>query len=163
METANETNQNAQYRVIVVDDNDVLRSLLRAILRDQGFQLVGEGKTGIAALELTQRHHPHIVCLDIEMPEMDGLKALREIKRTAAETRVIMITGKADTANVRESIKGGASGFIVKPFNQGKVVDTLKGIVSDLRQQEAIARKHSASPSPPEDAGNNSQEIPGNQ
>ncbi|MBV5336957.1 MAG: response regulator, partial [Deltaproteobacteria bacterium] len=68
---------------------------------------------------------PDIVFLDVMMPEMDGLEALTNIKQRYPEIVVIMITGNPSKENVQESIQGGASGFIVKPFNSAKVLDTL--------------------------------------
>ena len=79
----------------------------------------------MVALELIERIKPDIVCMDVMMPEMDGLEALQSIKASHPEILVVMITGNPSVENVQESIQGGASGFIVKPFNAAKVLDTL--------------------------------------
>lgn len=116
-------------RVLIVDDNDVMRTLLRAILRsDNNFEVVGEARNGSIAVELAERLKPDIVCLDVVMPEMDGLEALREIKSTRAETQVVMITGSPSANNVQEAMTLGANGFIVKPFNAAKILDTLAAL-----------------------------------
>ena len=117
--------QTTQPKVLIVDDNDLMRSLLRGILRNENFDIVGEAKNGVQALEILDRGLTDIVFLDVMMPEMDGLEALTNIKETRPEIVVIMITGNPSKENVEESIRGGASGFIVKPFNSAKVIDTL--------------------------------------
>jgi two-component system chemotaxis response regulator CheY len=102
-----------------------MRSLLRGILRSESFQIVGEARNGVLALEFVERHRPDIVFLDVMMPEMDGLEALQNIKTRFPETLVIMITGNPSKENVEEAIQSGASGFIIKPFNSARVIDTL--------------------------------------
>lgn len=112
-------------KILIVDDNDLMRTLLRGILRNENYQIIGEAKNGAVALDFLERARPDIVFLDVMMPEMDGLEALQAIKRRRPEIVVIMITGNPSKENVEESIQGGASGFIVKPFNSAKVLDTL--------------------------------------
>jgi two-component system chemotaxis response regulator CheY len=112
-------------KILIVDDNDLMRTLLRGILRNEDYLIVGEAKNGVVALELIERIKPDIVCMDVMMPEMDGLEALQSIKASHPEILVVMITGNPSVENVQESIQGGASGFIVKPFNAAKVLDTL--------------------------------------
>ncbi len=112
-------------KILIVDDNDLMRTLLRGILRGEEYEIVGEAKNGLQAVEAVQRFAPDIVCLDVMMPEMDGLEALQVIKQAKPETVVVMITGSPSKENVQESIQGGAAGFIIKPFNAAKVLDTL--------------------------------------
>ena len=116
--------------VLIVDDNDMMRSLLRGILRNGGHNVIGEASNAPTAIEMANRLKPDIVCLDIVMPgEMDGLEALVEIKKDRTQTQVVMITGNADQDTVQEAINNGASGFIVKPFNAARVLDTLEIIM----------------------------------
>jgi len=122
-------------KVLIVDDNDVVRTLLRSILRNGDYDVVGEAKNGVVALELAERLRPDVVCMDLMMPEMDGLEALQAIKAMHPQIAVVMITGSPSVDNVRESIQSGAGGFIIKPFKPGKVLDTI----SRARQ----ASKHS--------------------
>ncbi|HEX5803694.1 MAG TPA: response regulator [Azospira sp.] len=112
-------------KILIVDDNDLMRTLLRGILRGEDYEIVGEARNGLQAVEAVQRYEPDIVCLDVMMPEMDGLEALQVIKEAKPETVVVMITGSPSKENVQESIQGGAAGFIIKPFNAAKVLDTL--------------------------------------
>jgi two-component system chemotaxis response regulator CheY len=117
-------------RILVVDDNDVMRTLLRGILRGETFEVVGEARNGHAAVELTERLKPDIVCMDVMMPEMDGLEALQAIKAGEVDCAVVMITASATADTVRLAIESGAAGYIVKPFNSAKVLDTLGRIVA---------------------------------
>ena len=117
--------QKRSPKVLLVDDNDLMRTLLRGILRSESCQVIGEAKNGLIALDLVERMLPDVVFLDVMMPEMDGLEVLQNIKEKYPGIRVIMITGNPSVENVQESIQGGASGFIVKPFNTAKVLDTL--------------------------------------
>jgi two-component system chemotaxis response regulator CheY len=115
-----------QPKVLIVDDNDLMRTLLRGMLRGEEYQVIGEARNGLQAVEAAQRLAPDIVCLDVMMPEMDGLEALQAMKQTKPDLVVVMITGNPSVENVQESIQGGAAGFIVKPFNTAKVLDTLE-------------------------------------
>lgn len=116
----------ASPKIIIVDDNDLIRTLLRGILRAEECEIIGEARNGTLALELIEKSKPDIVLLDVLMPEMDGLETLQNIKQQYPEIIVVMITGSPSKDNVKESIQGGASGFIVKPFNSAKVIETLK-------------------------------------
>ncbi len=117
-------------RILIVDDNDMMRTLLRGILRAEEFDVVGEARNGSAAVDMCERLKPDIVCLDVMMPEMDGLAALRSIKAAQADIDVVMITANASPDNVKEAMDNGASGFIVKPFNAARVLDTLARVVA---------------------------------
>ncbi len=127
--------QNRSPKILLVDDNDLMRTLLRGILRSESCQVVGEAKNGLIALDLIERVLPDVVFLDVMMPEIDGLEALQNIKEKHPEIRVIMITGNPSVENVQESIQGGASGFIVKPFNTAKVLDTLHKTLDNMSRE----------------------------
>ena len=115
----------ASPKILIVDDNDLIRTLLRGILRTEDCEIIGEARNGTLALDFIEKSKPDMVFLDVMMPEMDGLEALQSIKRLYPEIIVVMITGSPSKDNVQESIQGGASGFSVKPFNTAKVLDTL--------------------------------------
>lgn len=116
--------------IMIVDDNDMMRTLLRGIVRSGGHEVIGEASNGTTAVEMAERLKPDVVCLDVIMPGKDGLEALTEIKANRPETTVVMITGNADPDTVQESIMNGASGFIVKPFNAARILDTLSKFTS---------------------------------
>jgi two-component system chemotaxis response regulator CheY len=121
-------------KILIVDDNDLIRTLLRGILRNEEYQIIGEARNGVVALEMVERDKPDLICMDVMMPEMDGLEALQNIKTAHPEIIVVMITGSPSAENVRESIKGGASGFIIKPFNTAKVLDTIERALGSAKQ-----------------------------
>lgn len=112
--------------IMIVDDNDMMRSILRGMLRGESYEVVGEARNGVQAVEMADRLKPDIVCLDVMMPEKNGIEALIEIKAARPETVVVMITSNADADTVQQSIGNGASGFIIKPFNAARVLDTLE-------------------------------------
>lgn len=119
-----------KHTVLVVDDNDIMRTLLRGILRGENYDVVGEGRNGMQAVELAERFKPDVICLDIVMPEVDGLKALKTIREQNPNAHVVMITSSTSAETVQEAIQLGASGFIVKPFNAARVLDTLSRILN---------------------------------
>ncbi len=133
-----------QPKVLIVDDNDLMRTLLRGMLRGEEYHVIGEARNGLQAVEAVQRLAPDIVCLDVMMPEMDGLEALQAIKQAKPDTVVVMITGNPSVENVQESIQGGAASFIVKPFNTAKVLDTLSRVWT-----AAAAAREAADQRPP--------------
>ena len=130
-------NSRRRYSIMIVDDNDMMRSILRGMLRGEYYEVVGEARNGSVAVEMAERLKPDIICLDIMMPEKDGLEALGEIKAARPETQIVMITGNADPETVQESIMNGASGFIVKPFNAARVLDALEKAANRIRQKSA--------------------------
>lgn len=121
--------------VLIVDDNDMMRTLLRGILRGNEYDVVGEARNGVVAIDMAERLKPDIVCLDVVMPEKNGLEALGEIKAARPETEVVMITGNADQDTVQESILNGAAGFIIKPFNTARVLDAMAKVALRIRQR----------------------------
>lgn len=118
----------APVRILIVDDNDLMRSLLRNIIlrHSAEYEIVGEAANGAQALTMTETLLPDIVCMDVMMPEMSGLDALKRIKDAHPKINIVIITGNASVENVQESLQSGASGFIIKPFNATMVLDTLK-------------------------------------
>lgn len=121
--------------IVIVDDNDMMRGILRSMLRGDVYEVIGEARNGVLAVEMAGRLKPDIVCLDVVIPEKNGLDALCEIKVARPETEVVMITSNADPETVQESIQNGASGFIIKPFNAARVLDTLEKVALRIRQQ----------------------------
>lgn len=113
-------------RVVVVDDDKLMRDVLKAILRDEGYTVAGEAANGEAALALCDKSRPDVVCLDVNMPGMTGLEVLKALRKKHPDTRVVMITGDASMGTVREAVGLGALCYIIKPFNPGRVADALK-------------------------------------
>ncbi len=120
-------------RILIADDNAVMRAVLRALLRDEGYDVIGEAADGAAAVDMAKRLAPDIVCLDIVMPKTDGLQALQEIRAALPAAVVLMISGNADRESVAAAVAGGAVGYILKPFNAARVIDTMKKAVVRAR------------------------------
>ena len=123
--------------IIIVDDNDMMRGILRAMLRGEEYDVVGEARNGVAAVDLVERLKPDIACMDVMMPEKNGIEALCEIKAAQPDTEVVMVTSNSDPGTVQEAIQNGASGFIIKPFNAARVLDTLEKVSGRVRQKKS--------------------------
>ena len=117
-----------RLKAIIVDDVAVMRKMLRDILESQNFDVVGEAANGQEAIDLVLTKKPNLVTLDITMPVVDGLTALKEIKRVHPEIKVVMVSAFGERQNVLEAIKFGAANFIVKPFNAEKVIRVINSI-----------------------------------
>lgn len=118
--------ESKQQRVLVVDDDTLMREVLKAILRSEGYLVAGEAKDGQACLAQVERLKPDAVCLDVNMPGMCGLETLGHLRGKYPNMRVVMITGDASMATVREAVTLGAAGYIIKPFNANRVADALR-------------------------------------
>lgn len=118
------------YSVLVVDDDNLMREMLKAILRSEEYQVVGEASNGEDALALCARLKPRLVLLDINMPKMDGLQVLEAIRQAQPEIKIIMVSAEATMDKVTEAIKKGAAGFVVKPFNAARVLDKVSECIN---------------------------------
>ena len=125
-------------RVLIVDDDQDIRLALRALLRDAGYEVVGEAPDGRRAMDLMEKHSPSIVLLDILMPGTSGLDILVKIKEGFPLSKVVMISSDATSDHVTTALERGASGFIVKPFNFNNV---MKNIERALIEAAAAAKK----------------------
>jgi two-component system chemotaxis response regulator CheY len=117
-------------RVLIVDDNSIMRMLLRTLLRGEEFVVVGEAGNGEQALELAERLRPDIVCLDIEMPKIGGLEVLPQIRQRVPIAVVLMVTGHTDRETVQAAIDKGAAGYILKPFSAGRVLEAIAAAIA---------------------------------
>jgi len=115
--------------VLIVDDNEMTRALLRTILKSDGHIVIGEASSSKSGLDQTLKLRPDVVFLDILMPDGSGVDLLKEIKQALPRTVVLMVTAKRDVETVKECLGSGATGFILKPFNAGIVLKTLKEAV----------------------------------
>jgi two-component system chemotaxis response regulator CheY len=113
-------------RILITDDALFMRVTLKNILTQHGFEVVGEAQNGRESVEMYQSLKPDLVTMDITMPEMDGLQALKEIKAIDPNAKVIMCTAMGQKNMVVEAIQAGAKDFIVKPFQPDRVVDAVK-------------------------------------
>ncbi|MBL8086740.1 MAG: response regulator [Chthonomonas sp.] len=113
-------------RILITDDALFMRVTLKNILTQHGFEVVGEAQNGVEAVKLYQELKPDLVTMDITMPEMDGLQALKEIRSADPNAKVVMCTAMGQKNMVVDAIQSGAKDFIVKPFQPDRVVEAVR-------------------------------------
>jgi two-component system chemotaxis response regulator CheY len=111
---------------MVVDDALFMRTILKKVLTDAGFEVIGEAENGQLAIARYQELRPDVVMMDITMPVMDGLSALKEIRKLAPDAAVIMCTALGQESSVMDALKSGAKDYIIKPFKPDKVAEAVK-------------------------------------
>lgn len=116
-------------RVLITDDALFMRVTLKNILTKGGYEIVGEAANGQESVTLYQQHKPDLVTMDITMPEMDGITAVREIRKIDPEANVIMCTAMGQKSMVMEAVAAGAKDFLVKPFQPDKVIEAIQKII----------------------------------
>lgn len=112
-------------KVLIVDDAAFMRMMIKDILTKNGFDVVGEAADGVQAIEKYKELTPDLVTMDITMPEMDGITALKEIKSFDSNSIVIMCSAMGQQAMVIDAIQAGAKDFIVKPFQAERVLEAI--------------------------------------
>ncbi len=118
------------HRILVVDDAAFMRMMIKDILTKNGYDVVGEAADGQQAVEKYKELHPDLVTMDITMPEMDGITALKEIKKINPGSKVIMCSAMGQQAMVIDAIQAGAKDFIVKPFQADRVLEAISKTLS---------------------------------
>ena len=103
--------------------------MIKDILSKNGYEIAGEAENGLKAVEKYREVQPDLVMMDITMPEMDGIQALKKIKSEDPSATVIMCSAMGQQAMVIESIQSGAKDFIVKPFDKDRVLEAVKKAV----------------------------------
>ncbi len=116
-------------KVLVVDDAAFMRMRCKKLLTQSGYDVI-EAATGSQAVEMYQSDKPDLVLLDITMPDMDGLTALREIRKIDPDARVAMVTAMGQQSMVVEALKAGAKDFVIKPFDQDRVLAAIKKLMA---------------------------------
>jgi two-component system chemotaxis response regulator CheY len=112
--------------VLIADDAAFMRMMIKNILTDAGYEIVGEAENGTVAVSKYRELKPDLTTMDITMPEMDGLAALKEIRDQDPEARVVMCSAMGQQSMVIESIQAGARDFIVKPFQPERVLEAVQ-------------------------------------
>ena len=115
--------------ILICDDAAFMRMMIKDILSKNGYNVVGEAENGAVAVDKYSELKPDLVLMDITMPEMDGIQALKAIKAKDANACVIMCSAMGQQAMVIESIQAGAKDFIVKPFQADRVLEAVKKVV----------------------------------
>ena len=115
--------------ILICDDAAFMRMMIKDILTKNGYTVVGEAENGAKAVEKYAELKPDLVLMDITMPEMDGIQALKKIKEADPSATVIMCSAMGQQAMVIESTQSGAKDFIVKPFQADRVLEAVRKVV----------------------------------
>ncbi len=116
-------------RVLICDDAAFMRMMIKDILTKNGYEIAGEAENGAIAVEKYSELQPDLVLMDITMPEMDGIQALKKIRANDGNANVIMCSAMGQQAMVIEAIQSGAKDFIVKPFQPDRVLEAVKKVI----------------------------------
>lgn len=116
-------------RVLIVDDAAFMRMMIKDILQKNGFEVIGEASNGIEAINLYKKERPDVVTMDITMPDMDGIEAVKEIRAFDTSAKIIMCSAMGQQSMVMDAIKSGAKDFIVKPFQADRVLEAIRKVV----------------------------------
>ncbi|KLU60382.1 chemotaxis protein CheY [Peptococcaceae bacterium CEB3] len=111
--------------VMIVDDAAFMRMMLKDILNKGGFMVIGEAENGAISVEKYLELKPDLTIMDITMPEMDGLQAVKEIREKDPKAKIIMCSAMGQQAMVIEAIQSGAKDFVVKPFQADRVIEAV--------------------------------------
>jgi two-component system chemotaxis response regulator CheY len=117
------------HTVLVCDDAIFMRTMISDILQQSGFEVVGEAETGVEAVAQYKKLRPDLVTMDIVMPEMGGIDAVREITKFDPSARVLMCSAMGQQALVVEAIQAGAKDFVVKPFQPSRVLEAVQRVL----------------------------------
>jgi two-component system chemotaxis response regulator CheY len=124
--------ERSKLKVVIVDDSDFSRTIIIKMLKDEGFNVVGEANSSAAALMVIKEKKPHVVITDIVMPEVSGIELTENINQNFDNTFVIVISSLSQEHVVLEAIGAGAADFIAKPINQQQLTDSLEKIMSQI-------------------------------
>jgi two-component system chemotaxis response regulator CheY len=113
-------------KILIVDDAAFMRMMLKDILTKGGHDVVGEAENGLVAIQKYQELKPDLVTMDITMPEMEGVEAVKEIRKKDANAKIVMCSAMGQQGMVVQAIQAGAKDFIVKPFQGDRVLDAIR-------------------------------------
>ena len=115
--------------VLIVDDAIFMRTMISDILNQAGFEVIGEASTGVEAVQKYKELNPDLVTMDIVMPDMGGIDAVREIVKDYPEARILMCSAMGQQGLVVEAIQAGARDFVVKPFQASRVLEAVQRLL----------------------------------
>lgn len=116
-------------KVLIVDDAAFMRMMIKDILEKNGFQVIAEANNGLKAVELYKKERPDVVTMDITMPDMDGIQAVKAIRAFDPSAKIIMCSAMGQQTMVMDAIRAGARDFIVKPFQPDRVLEAIRKVL----------------------------------
>lgn len=126
-----------EKKILVVDDALFMRTMLKRILNEAGFADIVEAADGEAGCAAYEETHPDMVLLDISMPKMNGIDALKAIRKGDPDAKIVMCSAVGQEAMIIEAIENGAADFIVKPFKKEKIVEAVKKMLGVTEEMDA--------------------------
>lgn len=121
-----------KFRIIIAEDHTLFRQGLKSLLSlEPDFEVVGEAEDGVAAIRCVERLKPDIILLDLSMPGVDGMTAIKEIKKKYSKTKIIILTAHATEAFFQEALKCGADGYVVKEADHAELMVAMKSVLRD--------------------------------
>lgn len=130
--------------VLVVDDSLIMRRNISKIIESLGHRVVGEAKDGLESITLYSKLKPDLVTMDITMPEMDGITAVKELKKIDKNVKIIMVTSHGQEEMVINAIRNGASGYLLKPINVIKLRDSIRKVFPSIIDETTLEEKNTA-------------------
>jgi len=121
-------------RILIVDDAAFMRMMIKNIVTKHGYEVVGEAENGQVAVELYKQLKPDLVTMDITMPEMNGIEGVKAIRQIDPNANIIMCSAMGQQAMVMEAIQAGAKDFIVKPFQQERILQAIERVLARAAQ-----------------------------
>jgi two-component system chemotaxis response regulator CheY len=118
------------FKVLIVDDAAFMRMMLKDILSKNGYEVVGEAENGQVGIDKFRELRPDLVTMDITMPELDGISAVKKIKEIDVNSKVVMCSAMGQQSMVIDAIQAGARDFIVKPFQPERVLEAVRKALS---------------------------------
>ncbi len=117
-------------KILIVDDAAFMRMMIKNILMKNGYEIVGEAENGKMAVNLYSETKPDLVTMDITMPEMDGIEAVKAIRSKDSSASIIMCSAMGQQSMVMDAIQAGAKDFIVKPFQQDRLLQAIERVLT---------------------------------
>lgn len=130
--------------VLVVDDSLIMRRNISKIIESLGHRVVGEAKDGLESITLYMKFKPDLVTMDITMPEMDGITAVKELKKIDKHAKIIMVTSHGQEEMVINAIRCGASGYLLKPINVVKLRDSIRKVFPSIVDETTLMHRETA-------------------
>ncbi len=125
---------NAKYRIVIAEDHTILREGLRSLLSaNPDFEIVGEAEDGREAIRCVEKFKPNLVLTDLSMPRMNGMDAIREIKRRSPETKVLVLTVHKGEEYILATLQAGADGYLLKDSTHAELMVAVKHVLSGRR------------------------------
>src|SRR5579883_39967 len=123
-------------RVVVADDAAIMRSMIKTILVENGFEVVAEAADGVEAVEKFEQYNPDLITMDIVMPKLDGINAVKQIIAAHPDAKIMMCSSLGQQQMVVDAIRAGAKAFITKPFEAPKLLETVNRLAARKRSRK---------------------------